>query len=168
MHPFASSIRSAPPRHRFCLITLSLTLIIFALCSAPATAQEFEAVGTVRAFPQAPGVHETIFRASCGLSPFDHIALHRYIRDSHSSAHPSIVMLYLPGTNMNGESANEDPRYSLILYLAQHGVDVWALDYRTHFIPPETPTDELTELKDWTNELFGSDIDDAAQYVIAQ
>jgi pimeloyl-ACP methyl ester carboxylesterase len=161
-------IRNSQPRRRLCPITLSLTLIAFALCSAPAAAQEFVAFGNVRAFPQAPGVHETVFRAAVGLSPFDRIALHRYLRNSPSSAHPSIEMLYLPGTNMNGEAANDDPRYSLILYLAKHGVGVWALDYRTHFVPPETPADQLTELKGWTNELFGADIDVAAKYVLAQ
>lgn len=77
-------------------------------------------------------------------------------------------MLYLPGTNMNGKAEDEDPRYSLKLYFAQHGVDLWALDYRTHFIPPETPREQLTELKEWTNERFESDIDTAARYIIAK
>jgi pimeloyl-ACP methyl ester carboxylesterase len=55
-----------------------------------------------------------------------------------------------------------------MLYLALHGVDFWALDYRTHFIPPQTPIEQLGELKGWTNELFESDIDAAARFVIAK
>jgi pimeloyl-ACP methyl ester carboxylesterase len=148
---------------------LTLALLAFVGLSgeiAQGAAPDFVAVGNARSFPFEPGVQETLFRASVGPSPFDHIALHRY-RDSHSSAHKP-VMLYLPGTNMNGEAANDDPRYSLILYLAQHGVDVWALDYRTHFIPPQTAIDQLTELKDWTNELFSVDIRTAAKFVVAE
>ena len=74
-------------------------------------------------------------------------------------------MLYLPGTNMNGEVALEDPRYSFQVYLAEHGVDVWSMDYRTHFIPPQTPQSDLSELAGWTNDLFESDIDAAAKFV---
>jgi pimeloyl-ACP methyl ester carboxylesterase len=82
-----------------------------------------------------------------------------------SSRRAGIVMLYLPGTNMNGVVAVDDPRYSLPLFMATHGVDFWALDYRTHFIPPTTPTSDLTELKGWTNDLFESDILLAAEFV---
>jgi pimeloyl-ACP methyl ester carboxylesterase len=131
-----------------------------------AAAADFDSVGAPRNFRSAPGVHETVFQATRGSSPFDHIALHRYARDSRSSAHPSIVMLYLPGTNMNGEAAIDDPRYALEIYFAQQSVDLWALDYRTHFIPQQTPPDRLIELRDWTDELFESDIDMAAQYVM--
>ena len=51
-----------------------------------------------------------------------------------SSRRAGIVMLNLPGTNMNGVVAVDDPRYSLPLFMASRGVDFWALDYRTHFI----------------------------------
>jgi pimeloyl-ACP methyl ester carboxylesterase len=68
---------------------------------------------------------------------------------------------------MNGQVAPDDPRYSLPAYLATHGVDFWALDYRTHFIPPTTRQADLAELKSWTNELFESDIDVAARFVRA-
>ena len=50
--------------------------------------------------------------------------------------------------------------------MADHGVDFWALDYRTHFIPPTTPVADLSELKGWTNELFESDIEAAADFVM--
>ena len=74
----------------------------------------------------------------------------------------------MPGTNMNGEVALEDPRYSFQLYLASHGVDVWAMDYRTHFVPPETAQKDMSELAGWTNDLFEGDIDAAAKFVLAQ
>ena len=39
------------------------------------------------------------------------------------------------------------------------------MDYRTHFIPPNTQQSDLSELAGWTNELFESDIDAAAKFV---
>ena len=101
-----------------------------------------------------------------GPSPFDRIGLHRITLDAQRHQPSSAVVLYLPGTNMNGAVAVNDPRYSLLLYLALHGVDFWALDYRTHFIPPATAAADLKELKGWTGNLFESDIEAAARYVI--
>src|SRR5947209_16262092 len=76
-------------------------------------------------------------------------------------------MLYLPGTNMNGEVAISNPRFSLPLYLASHGVDFWAFDYRTHFVPASTRPDDLSPLQSWTNEMFEADISAAARFVMA-
>ncbi len=47
-------------------------------------------------------------------------------------------------------------------------IDVWSMDYRTHFIPPQTPQNDLSELAGWTNDLFESDINAAAAFVGAQ
>jgi pimeloyl-ACP methyl ester carboxylesterase len=133
---------------------------------AATNASKFTAVGTPRPFAKAPGVREWTYTMVRGPSPFDRIGLHRVARGRLPPAHPNIVMLYLPGTNMNGEVTVDDPRHSLPLFMAIHGVDFWALDYRTHFIPPATPVTDLTELKGWTNDLFESDIEAAARYVM--
>ena len=69
-------------------------------------------------------------------------------------ANPELVILYLPGTNMNGIVAPDDVKHSLALYLATHGADFWAMDYRTHYIPPVTEQVGLTELKGWSYDLF--------------
>ena len=103
-------------------------------------------------FKGAPGIYEWTFQAAVGNSPFDKIALHRLAKGAKPPAHPAAVVLYLPGTNMNGEVALDNPRYSFQAYLAEHGVDVWSMDYRTHFIPPATPQSDLSELAGWTNE----------------
>jgi pimeloyl-ACP methyl ester carboxylesterase len=126
----------------------------------------FTATGAPRAFKGVPGVDEFVFSATRGPSPFDRIAIHRITRGI-KPAHPRIVMVYLPGTNMNGQVAIDDSRYSIPLYLAAHGVDFWALDYRTHFVPASTRQPELIELKGWTNEMFESDIDAAVRFVTA-
>jgi dienelactone hydrolase len=130
--------------------------------------QAFAQIGAPRALRGAPGIYEWHFVAERGPSSFDRIGLHRITGGPAAPAHPGIVMLYLPGTNMNGEVAVDDRRYSMPLYLAAHGVDVWAMDYRTHFVPPHTPVEKLAVMAGWTNRVFEGDIAAAAAFVSAR
>lgn len=134
---------------------------------AQAGAAEFNPMGAARELKGAPGIYAWTFGATVGESPFDRIALHRVAKGPNAAAHPAAVVLYLPGSNMNGEVALEDPRYSFQVHLAEHGVQVWSMDYRTHFIPPKTPQSDLSELGKWNDDLFESDIDAAAEFVSA-
>ncbi len=164
-----------------CLIAIAVTVAVLAIAGGRASSRaadvtpakpfaaavEFQQVGARRSFAGLPPwLHEWSYELQRGPSPFDRIALHRYTHGAKPPPHPGIVMLYLPGTNMNGEVAVIDLHHSLPLYMANHGVDFWALDYRTHFIPPATPVADLTELRGWTNELFESDIAAAANFVM--
>src|SRR5713101_112067 len=142
-----------------------VVLLVFIATAVAASAAEFKAAGNPRELKVAPGIYEWTFTAVVGKSPFDKIALHRLAKGPNPPEHMDAVVLYLPGTNMNGEVALEDPKYSFQVYLAEHGVDVWSMDYRTHFIPAATPESDLAELKGWTNDLFESDIDAAAKFV---
>jgi len=134
---------------------------------SPARAAAAWTPGPSRALKGAGGVYESRFDAVVGKSPFDRIALHRIVTGPKPPEHPEPVLLYLPGTNMNGEVAIDDAHHWLPIYLAAHGVDVWVLDYRTHFVPPTASDSELSELKDWTNERFESDIAAAADYALS-
>jgi pimeloyl-ACP methyl ester carboxylesterase len=140
-------------------------LLLFLSFTTSAWAADFKQVGAARELKGAPGICEWSYRAIVGKSPFDRIALHRVAKGPIPPAHPDAVVLYLPGTNMNGEVALDDPRYSFQVYLARQGIDVWSMDYRTHFIPSQTPESDLAELAGWTNALFESDIDAAAKFV---
>ncbi len=144
---------------------VALNLILLLTIPRVARADQFHATGNPRELKGAPGIYEWTFTAVVGKSPFDKIALHRLAKGPNPPEHMDAVVLYLPGTNMNGEVALEDPKYSFQVYLAEHGVDVWSMDYRTHFIPAATPESDLAELKGWTNDLFESDIDAAAKFV---
>ena len=146
-------------------ISLDVFAFLLLFLATIASAADFTAVGAARELKGTPGICEWTFQATVGKSPFDKIALHRVAKGPNPPAHPEAVVLYLPGTNMNGEVWLDDPRYSFQGYLAEHGVDVWSMDYRTHFIPPETPQNDLSELLGWTNDLFESDIDAAAKFV---
>ena len=153
-------------RRRIAINGLAVLLLFIALGTvASAGETDFSAVGASRELKGAPGIYEWTFAATVGKSPFDKIALHRVAKGPTPPAHPEAVVLYLPGTNMNGEVALEDPRYSFQVYLAEQGVDVWSMDYRTHFIPPQTPQSDLSELAGWTEALFQTDIDNAATFV---
>ena len=148
-------------------VTLATSLAPAAKGQTPAPPKTFVAVASARKFTAANGVYEFVFQEQRGPSSFDRIGLQRITLGPVPAAHPAIVLLYLPGTNMNGEVAIEDPRYSLPLYMASHGVDFWALDYRTHFVPASTSSSGLVELQTWTNEMFEADISAAARFVMA-
>ncbi len=149
-------------------ISFDVLGVLLLLVATAASAADFQAVGAARELKGAPGIYQWTYAATVGKSPFDKIALHRVAKGPNPTAHPDAVVLYLPGTNMNGEVALDDPRYSFQVYLAEHGADVWSMDYRTHFIPPETPQNDLSELAGWSNDLFESDIDAAAKFVSEQ
>jgi dienelactone hydrolase len=151
----------------------ALMLAIAVAIGAPAprrafASSEFSSIGAPRALKGAVGIYEWHFVAARGPSPFDRIGLHRIASGPAAPAHPGIVVLYLPGTNMNGEVAVDAPRYSMLVYLAAHGVDVWAMDYRTHFVPPDTPPGKLAVMIGWTSRMFDGDIEAAAAFVSAE
>jgi alpha-beta hydrolase superfamily lysophospholipase len=112
-----------------------------------------------RALERAPTIRETVWTlARQPQGPYDRIRLHRY----RGAEQPLATLLYLPGTNMNGVAALHDETHNLWLYLAARGVDVFTIDYRTHAIPPETPTGALGALRGWDTAAFVADVDAAA------
>ena len=163
------SIRNAS--FSICLLIASISLTVSQSvgvhAGTPAPAKKFAPIGHPRTFATAPGVYEFVFQEQRGPSTFDRIGLHRVTLGPRPPTHPTLVVLYLPGTNMNGEISLDDPRFSLPVYLASHGVDCWALDYRTHFVPASTSAADLAELRSWTNEMFEADISAASRFVIA-
>ncbi len=129
----------------------------------------FQLAGGPTAITPAPGVNEWRYLAKPGPTVYDEIALHHVALGTNPRQHRAITLLYLPGTNMNGELALQDPRYSFPVYLAARGIDVWTMDYRTHFIPPNLPASEVQKvMKRWTNELFAGDVESAANFVLSQ
>ena len=142
-------------------------VVLLLLAGAGKAEADFRLAGPVKSFVNSPGVFECRYESNRGPSPFDRIALHR-TTTAKLTRQPHSVVLYLPGTNMNGEVPFDDPNHFLTLYLANNGIDTWALDYRTHFVPPDTSGDVLARLKDWTNELFESDIHEAVRFILTE
>jgi pimeloyl-ACP methyl ester carboxylesterase len=88
---------------------------------------------------------------------YDHIRVHRYRAAGPAKA----ALLYLPGTNMNGQVALRDEDHNLWLFLARRGVEVYALDYRTAF-PLSNGVADLGFMAEWTVDEFTEDIRAAA------
>ena len=107
----------------------------------------------------APDIeHSTWSTPRPPAGPFDRIEVHRY----RVKAAPIATLLYLPGTNMNGEVATTDEDHNLWIFLARHGVEVFALDYRTRFASASVDAGALASMKAWTAEAFVDDIKAAA------
>jgi len=106
-----------------------------------------------------PGVLETRWVTSRPPGGrYDRIQLHRY----RSSAASKAVLLYLPGAYMTGEIALGDEEHNLWVFLARRGVEVYALDYRTHFIPDSGDSD-LAFMRGWGLQAFVEDARAAAR-----
>lgn len=112
-----------------------------------------------------PGITETRWQLERrrGNAARDRIQVHRYRGDGEARA----ALLYLPGTHMNGYLpgrrgeviyANPTEDHNLWLFLAKRGVEVFTLDYRSHFIPVE-PADHAY-MRDWTLDRY---VDDAME-----
>lgn len=95
---------------------------------------------------------------------FDRIEVHRYRTKGPATA----AMLYLPGTNMNGEVAVSDEDHNLWIFLARRGVEVFALDYRTRFSSSSSDPVALRSMKTWTTEAFVDDIKAASALARAE
>jgi pimeloyl-ACP methyl ester carboxylesterase len=102
----------------------------------------------------AADIDHSAWTVSRGAGPFDRIEVHRY----RTKAPATATLLYLPGTNMNGEVALTDEDHNLWIFLARRGVEVWALDYRTRAASNSTDTAALATMKGWTTETFVDDI----------
>jgi len=151
------------------LLTVGFTAHAARAAAKPSAEAQFSNAGGPRAIEKAPGVYEWRFIAKPGPTEYDEIALHRIALGPRVQAHREITVLYLPGTNMNGEVALENPRYSFPVYLPAHVVDVWTMDYRTHFVPAAVPVSVIAPvMRRWTNELFAGDIESAAEFILNQ
>src|SRR6187549_3739101 len=113
----------------------------------------------------APDVEQTTWTSGRPPGgPFDRIEVHRY----RAKGAPVASVLYLPGTNMNGEVAVADEDHNLWIFLAKNGVEVFALDYRTRFASSSTDPAALASMKAWTTEAFVDDIKAAAALARAE
>jgi len=137
---------------------LSLTILLALSGGASAAGPEWT-VGKGGSIAGASDIeHSTWSTDRPPVGPFDRIEVHRY----RTKAAPVATLLYLPGTNMNGEAATTDEDHNLWIFLARRGVEVFALDYRTRFSSGSTDPAALASMKTWTTEAFVDDIKTAA------
>lgn len=147
-------------------VVIRASVVVFGTLAAltpSASPAEIAAAWTVaepeRPLAALPAVRETRWRA---LRPpggaYDQLELHRYRGQGPARA----VLLYLPGTNMNAELALTDEDHNVWLFLASRGVDVFALDYRTRFVPA-SGVEDFGFMREWGLQTFVGDARAAAE-----
>ncbi|MFX1417952.1 MAG: alpha/beta hydrolase [Promethearchaeota archaeon] len=101
--------------------------------------------------------------------PFDRIAVHRLVK---TGIKPEGVVFILPGTWSNGEQLTSNPPddmwthdedHSFAFYLANRNFDVYAIDYRTHFVNQYSNPPDLAFMADWGWDEWISDIKEAVE-----
>lgn len=147
------------PRYAIAL----LALLALASGAKAATAEWTAAKGA--SIAGAPDIEHSRWSADRPpAGPFDRIEVHRYRTKAASFA----TMLYLPGTNMNGEVALTDEDHNLWIFLARRGVEVFTLDYRTRNSSSSADAMALASMKTWTTDAFVSDIKAASALARAE
>ena len=68
------------------------------------------------------------------------------------------LVVYLPDRHQHGDVTGSDAREDVRLYLAQAGLRVWSLGYRTH-TRTFTGSDETPPAVDWDFDTFADDVD---------
>jgi pimeloyl-ACP methyl ester carboxylesterase len=140
--------------------TLAVAAVLGLALAPLAWAQETPWVASGPESPVAGAADVKQMRWETGRPPggeYDRIRVHRYRGAGDTRA----VLLYLPGTNMNGQVTLTDEDHNLWIFLARRGVEVYALDYRTAFVPSEGTID-LGFMEGWTVDAFAEDVRAAA------
>ena len=82
-------------------------------------------------------VAEYTYKLRVGSGPYDEIGLHRVVRESAPNvpARTREVVFLAHGDIWNFRAAFLTGSHPLPVFLAEHGVDVWAIDYRWTSVP---------------------------------
>ena len=103
------------------------------------------------------------------FGPFDRIGLHRLVK---TGIEPEGVVFVLPGTWSNGEQLTSNPPedwwtadedHSFALFLANRNFDVYAIDYRTHFVNQYLNPTDLGFMAEWGWDEWISDIKESVE-----
>jgi len=130
-----------------------------------------------RALKAYPTLQEFIWQKNANMAPhglYDKIGLHRLVK---AGITPKGVIVMMPGTYGSGEMLTSNPttdnwtlteNESQAIYWANRNYDVYAMDYRTHFVPdnlnPLPPasinSSQLSFMANWGWDQWMSDINE--------
>ena len=132
--------------------TLILSLLISNISFSWEVVQEETPV-----LPMAP-VTQTIWKQVVEpKAEYDVVSVNRY---RNTEVETIAAVFFLPGMNMNGRLSILNERHNLWLYLANRGIDIYAMDYRTYYVSHEVR--QIDFMKDWSIATF---VNDAAMLV---
>jgi pimeloyl-ACP methyl ester carboxylesterase len=122
---------------------------------------------TSRALKGYANLQESVWQKNASIAPnglYDKIGLHRLV---NPAVVPKAVVFLLPGTYLSGEGWISNPTTdsftktendSQAIYWANRGFDVYAIDYRTHFVPTNLNASQLSFMGSWGYDQWISDI----------
>ncbi len=121
-----------------------------------------------------PDLKESIWQLKrAPYGSYDKIDLHRVVK---ADIEPKDVVFMLPGTWSNGEQLTSNPlddpwtkdeSHTFAYYLANRDFDVYALDYRTHFVNQYLNPEDLSFMANWGWDTWISDIKEAVDFIKA-
>jgi pimeloyl-ACP methyl ester carboxylesterase len=125
---------------------------------------------SARSLKAYPNLQETIWQKTPATPPngqYDKIALHRLVKTGIT---PKGVIFVCPRAAWSGEAWISNPptdnwtkteNNSQPIYWANRGFEVYAIDYRTHFVPGTLNNSQLAFMQNWTYTLWVSDVKEA-------
>ena len=131
-------------------------------------------VNDARSVKAYPNLKEYVWQKNAIMAPngaYDKIGLHRLVI---AGTTPKDVVLMLPGTYLSGQGWTSNPptdnftkteNYSQAIYWANRGFDIYALDYRTHFVPTNLNSTQLGFMANWGYDQWMSDIKEAVNKI---
>jgi len=153
------------------LFVIGLVTSAIPVSSSPSDGWTSVAERGIKAYPD---LLETVWQKNASAPPngdYDKIGLHRLVK---AGTEPLGVLFILPGTWSSGEqiisNPPEDPwtkyeNYTEAIYWANRGFDVYAMDYRTHFVPILTPASALSFMANWGWDQWISDIKECVEKI---
>ncbi len=124
-----------------------------------------------------PDLKETVWQKNATMPPngqYDKIGLHRLVKIGITPK--GVVFLTNCPTWGTGEQRISNPasdtwtkyeNFSQAIYWANRGFDVYAIDYRTHFVPKTMNASQMSFAANWGLDVWVSDIKEAAEKVKA-
>ena len=150
---------------------VALLVVGLAITVIPAvTASDGWTLVAERGVKAYPDLMETVWQKvpiALPNGPYDKIGLHRLVK---TGIEPRGVLFILPGTWSSGEQMTSNPpedawtkyeNYTQSIYWANRGFDVYAIDYRTHFVPNTLTPAQLSFMVNWGWDQWISDIKEA-------
>lgn len=138
--------------------------------TVPASLSEWDMTVDGRDVKLHPELREYIWEQERPpFGPFDRIGLHRLVK---TGIEPEGVVFVLPGTWSNGEQLTSNPPedwwtadedHSFALFLANRNFDVYAIDYRTHFVNQYLNPTDLGFMAEWGWDEWISDIKESVE-----
>ena len=128
-----------------------------------------------RAMKAYPELREYIWQKDARMQPngqYDKIGLHRLVKTGITP----IGVIFMTDCPMWGageqhisnpptDSWTKYENYSSAIYWANRGFDVYAIDYRTHFVPKDLNASQMSFAANWGWDVWISDIKEAANKV---